>query len=289
MKLTMMTFIERLRQPEYTGDNRCMLCTAANVAIAGAGSAFINILISLQLGTTVFVASLVIIYLRGYLVPATPTLTKRYFPDRILRWFDKDVATTMSDEIIEIDPEQVLLNARVVEPCRDDTDLCLSSAFQEAWRERIHTTRAQQPAEDYLATALDVVPEDNRITIDQQNDAFVAHTENTVIGQWGSQAAVIVDVAAASELSERVPDWSDYAPAEIARVLMSLRIFIERCPNCGGPVEVEQEVIESCCRSYDVVASACQDCGARLFEMEWDDIDADNTPKQSNQATQATM
>jgi hypothetical protein len=39
----------------------------------------------------------------------------------------------------------------------------------------------------------------------------------------------------------------------------------------NGPVQVEQEVAESCCRSYDVIASASLDCDTRLFEMEWDE------------------
>lgn len=282
-----MAFNSRLRQPEYTGDNRCMLCTAANIAIAGAGSAFIGKLKSRRLGTTIFIASLGVVYFRGYFIPGTPTLTKRYFPDRVLRWFDKDTTTVMTDEIAEIDSEQVLLDAYAVEPCRESSDLCLTFGFQEAWRERIHTTRMHEPTEDDLASALNVVPEDHRITIDQQGSAFIAYTDEAIIGQWSSPAAVIADVAAATELSERLSDWSECAPAKIARILKSLRIFIEQCPQCDGLVQVEQEVVESCCRSYDVIASSCQDCDARLFEMEWGDTVADNASEQSKQSDQA--
>lgn len=67
---------------------------------------------------------------------------------------------------------------------------------------------------------------------------------------------------------------------------MSLRIFINRCPECDSPVHVEQEVVESCCRSYDVIASACQECDARLFEMEWDDTDTIEAAAPSNRAEQ---
>ena len=284
-----MSLVDRVRQPEYTGENRCIPCTAVNLVVAGVGSGLIAKLKSQKLGTTTFVASLGTIYLRGYLVPGTPVLTKQYFPDRVLRWFDKDTTTPTPDETIEIDPEQVLLNAGAVELCREGTDLCLTPEFQKAWRERIHTTRAREPAEDSLTDALNVAPEDNQITIEQQGDAFVAYTDDAVVGQWSSQAAVVADVAAATELSKHVSDWSDFAPTEIARVLMSLRIFIEQCPECDGPVQVEQEVVESCCRSYDVVASACQDCDARLFEMEWDDPAADGTQGESNQSVQATV
>lgn len=36
---------------------------------------------------------------------------------------------------------------------------------------------------------------------------------------------------------------------------MSLRISIENYPECDSPVQVEQEIDESCCRSYDVCLS----------------------------------
>ncbi|MFC6823754.1 hypothetical protein [Halopelagius fulvigenes] len=216
-----------------------------------------------------FITSLGTIYLRGYLVPGTPTLTKRYFPERVLRWFDKDITTAaMTDETVEIDPEQILLNAGAVEPCREGIDLCLTTDFQEAWRERLHTARAHDLGEDHLMGALGVSTTDDQITVEQHGESFVAHTDDAVIGQWGSQAAAVADVTAATELSERFSDWQNLAPAEIARVLMSLRIFIEQCPDCDGPVQVEEEVVESCCRSHDVVVSACQDCDARLFEIE---------------------
>lgn len=285
-----MSLIDRLRQPEYTGENRCIPCTFVNIAIAAAGSALAAKLTSRRLGSTAFISSLGTIYLRGYLVPGTPTLTKRCFPDRVLRWFNKDTTTTpMNDKTIEIDPEQVLLNAGAVELCQEGTDLCLTTDFQEAWRERIQSVRTHDLGEQRLADALNVPTTDDQITVKQQGDAFVAYTDDAVLGQWSSQAAVIADIAAATELNNRFSDWSDLVPAEIARVLMSLRIFIEQCPDCDGSVQVEQELVESCCRSYDVIASACQDCDARLFEMEWDEIEADDTQEQPNQSAQATV
>ncbi|WP_237713393.1 hypothetical protein [Halococcus hamelinensis] len=195
----------------------------------------------------------------------------------------------MADETVEIDPERVLLDADAVEPCREGTDLCLTADFQQAWRERIHTTRAHDLSEVILADALNVSTTDDRIAVDQHDQAFIAHTDDAVVGQWSSRAAVIADVAAATELSERLPDWQNLAPAEIARVLMSLRIFIERCPDCDGPVQVEEEVVESCCRSYDVIASACQECDARLFEMEWDETAVDDASQRPDRSAQATV
>ena len=268
-----MSLVDRLRQPAYTGENRCVPCAIANVAIAGAGSAALATK-SKRLGGAAFAASLGAIHLRGYLVPGTPTLTKRYFPDRLLRWFDKGPTSTSipvegSDGTIRIDPEQVLLDARAVTPCEDGTDLCLRSDFQASWRERQPTIQDQHPGSEAVLDALNTPAEE--VSIEEYGDALVAGTDDRMLGQWPSQATVVADIAAAAELAERYPDWERLNPTERVRVLTSLRIFIEECPECEGPVHVEQEVIESCCMSHDVVVSVCQNCDAQLFEIEWDD------------------
>jgi|AntDeeMetagen134_2_1112570.scaffolds.fasta_scaffold00809_4 hypothetical protein len=67
-----MPIIDKLRQPEYTGENRCTPCTAVNVAIATAGGTLVAKAKSPVLGTAAFGVSLGTIYLRGYLVPGTP-------------------------------------------------------------------------------------------------------------------------------------------------------------------------------------------------------------------------
>lgn len=79
---------ERFREPEYTGENRCMPCTVLNAALAlaltVAAAAFGPVT-----ALVVFVGSFASIYFRGYLVPGTPELTKRYLPARVLALFGK--------------------------------------------------------------------------------------------------------------------------------------------------------------------------------------------------------
>lgn len=88
--------IDALRKPEYVGENRCPPCTAVNVAIAIAGSALILARSRRRRDRLFAVAalggSLAAIYLRGYLVPGTPELTKRYLPERVLAAFGKEPA-----------------------------------------------------------------------------------------------------------------------------------------------------------------------------------------------------
>lgn len=88
--------IDALRRPEYVGENRCLPCTVVNVAIAVAGSALIGARSRRRRGGLLalgaLAGSLAAIYLRGYLVPGTPWLTKRYLPERALAAFDKEPA-----------------------------------------------------------------------------------------------------------------------------------------------------------------------------------------------------
>ncbi|MXV61571.1 hypothetical protein GS429_05725 [Natronorubrum sp. JWXQ-INN-674] len=81
--------VDDLKQPEYTGDNRCEPCTILNLAIAVVAGSIIAR--KSKLGGLIAVGvSIALIYLRGYLVPGTPTLTKRYLPPEVLRWFGKE-------------------------------------------------------------------------------------------------------------------------------------------------------------------------------------------------------
>ncbi|WP_049924195.1 hypothetical protein [Halopiger djelfimassiliensis] len=81
--------VDELQQPEYTGENRCVPCTVLNLVIAAVlGSVIAR---KSKLGGVLAVGlSVALIYLRGYLVPGTPTLTKRYLPPEVLRWFGKE-------------------------------------------------------------------------------------------------------------------------------------------------------------------------------------------------------
>lgn len=87
--------LDRFRQPEYTGENRCVPCTVLNVAVAAGLSIAVAVgirygvgeTVSVTAGTATFLLSAVAIYLRGYLVPGTPRLTETYLPERIRRRF----------------------------------------------------------------------------------------------------------------------------------------------------------------------------------------------------------
>lgn len=270
--------IGRLQRPEYTGENRCTPCTVVNVAVAVILAAAVWLAVPSTagpiLGAVVLVTSLCAIYLRGYLVPGTPWFTRTYFPDWLLRRFEKGPASGQlagphqpdGDAPGRIDVESALLRADVLTECDDVDDLCLTPAFQAAFRERIAALRREDTTRDELATILDV--DAPRLTFDDHGTAFVASVSGRRIGQWESRAAFRADVAAAKVLDERAEEWQRLDVDARGRLLTGIRLFVETCPDCDGAVTVEEDVVESCCRSIDVAAASCVDCGARLFETE---------------------
>lgn len=262
--------IDRLRRPEFTGENRCVPCTAVNLVIAAALSLAVAVFVPLSfapwLGAAVLTVSLAAIALRGYLVPGTPWFTRTYFPDWLLRWFEKEPMAVPTTEEGDVDAEAVLVGSGVLTECATVDDLCLAEPAREAWRERIEALQAEDTSVDDLAVVLGVPRE--RLTVEEFGDAFVARDDGVRVGQWESRAAFLADVAAAPVLADRVDAWETLEVAERGSLLTGLRLFVERCPACGGDVDVEDDVVKSCCRSFDVVAATCVDCEARLFEAE---------------------
>ena len=259
--------LERVRQPEYVGENRCLPCTVTNLVIAAVITAALAWL-SVPLAVAFALLAVASIWLRGYLVPKTPELTTQYLPDRLLAKFDKQPPPEPIDRG-EFDPETVLLEAGVVEPCADVDDLCLTDGFEADWLASIYELADEDTLRAELADQLEI--ERGDVTFESYGDAFIASEDGTQIGQWESRAALLADLAAAEELPGRVAGWERLSPRRRSQLLGGLRVFVQECPVCGGPVAADTEVVESCCRSTTVVGVACEDCGDRLLEVPYEE------------------
>lgn len=280
-----MSVVESLKQPAYIGENRCTPCTIANSVIAVVGSAALSGgLVAAGAGTPVAVAvgalalgaSAAAIYLRGYLVPYTPTLTKRYFPDWLLARFDKLPAEGAGDAEAfdgEVDPEAVLLDVGAVEPCEHVDDLCLAESFRSEWRTTMARVEERGVETDDIVRVLDLDFE--TAALNRHGAGVLLTVGDEEVGKWESDAALVADVAAADVLADRYADWSRLDAVDRSRLLRGLRIFAETCPLCGGDLDLGQHTVESCCRSYDVVAVTCHECQSRLFEQRADQVAAD--------------
>lgn len=288
--------LDAIRQDEYVGENRCVPCTVVNAAIALGLAAVAWVVLAPAVGLLVLAASAAAIGLRGYLVPGTPSLTKRYLPDRVLARFDKaPVSGPPSGSggaggADGVDVERVLVETGILTPCADEDDLCLDDGFRAAWRsamDEVDAGRGSTPdtdAEDATTTADTTTTDDPTVGAvarlldvdaaalslrERGPNALVATHDGDRVAQWESRAALVADAAAADLVAERDPEWASRSVSARGEVLGGLRLFLETCPACGGPVTLGRETVESCCRSREVVAVACDDCESRLFEADF--------------------
>ena len=266
--------LRRLSKPEYTGDNRCVPCTVVNLVISAALTAAVVAVLSLATKTAYAVAggavflcvAVAAVWLRGYLVPGTPTLTKRYLPERVLSLFGKaemNETETKGGEGPAVDVEETLLSAGALRHSEEGDDLVLTEEFGSEWREAIREVDRDPDADDVLAE-IGFDPSDDRV---EMYDGAVAVRDRAGLVRWPSGVALRVDLAGARVLADRLPEWSEYRPARRATLLRGLRIFLEECPD-GGRVEMSHEAVESCCSVHDVVVLSCSESGERLVEQE---------------------
>lgn len=268
MSTELPSVIDRFRQPEYTGENRCTPCTVVNVTIAIAASTIL-MFAAVPLGIAFFAFSMAAIYVRGYLVPGTPWFTKTYFPDWLLKKFDKhemETARTAEPQPTDREPETVLVDANVVQPCEEIDDLCLDEAFRQTWHDNMERVMKDGAEKSDLSKILGA--DEEELEFEEHDAAFIARMDGRRLGQWESHAALIADLAAARELSDRYEQWDELSVDNQSRILSGLRIFLDTCPECGNEITAEQETVESCCRSMEVVAATCQGCDARILEVE---------------------
>ncbi len=262
-----------LKQPEYTGENRCLPCTAVNTLIAvvlsvGVGAAVATGTSPVAggvIGAGALVLSVAAIYVRGYLVPGTPELTKRYFPPWLLGLFGKGPATTAEYDG-DVDPEQALLDVDALEECKDGDDLCLTGEFKTEWESAIEQVKADDGGRERLLSLLDV--EEGAVEFVEYGDAFRARLDGDAVGKWESEAAFVADLGAGTVLARRYTNWAELPVEDRSRLLNGLRLFIDTCPSCGGVPEFGTDTVESCCSTHEVAAVSCTDCGARLFESQ---------------------
>lgn len=250
-----------VRRPEYTGENRCWPCTTVNVVLAGAAAAAIAV-VAVEVALVAFGGALAAIWLRGYLVPGTPELTRRYLPERVLALFGKRPQDSPS---AGIDPETYLLDAGALVEVPGG-EYAFSPAFEEAWWERLAAMDEEPDAA--AITDLTALDDATSLATEWRGDAFVALADGERIGDRESRAAFRADVASERVLADSRADWRTMPLAHRSDVLGALRLFVESCPSCEGVVTVEEDVVESCCTRYAVVAGTCSACHARLFELD---------------------
>jgi hypothetical protein len=247
------------RQPEYTGENRCTPCTVVNVGIAAVLAGVLAAANPL-LGVVAFAGSIAVIYLRGYLVPGTPALTKQYLPASALRLFGKEPVEperTVRADATERDGAVDLLYAADV-LAGEGATADLDDGFRRAWRARIDERSESSIGPDAVAALFDAEEAEA-----QSERSFVVDGSKMV--RWESEGALIADLAADAELRERIEGWETLDRSLRMDVVTALRLFLDACPDCGATVETTVETDDRCCQKpFTAFDAACRDCGAPL-------------------------
>ncbi|QSG11068.1 Membrane associated protein with Zn zinger domain [Halapricum desulfuricans] len=261
------TLLDRLRQPEYTGENRCRPCTVVNLGIIAVAGVAVAVWSALAAAVVVAVG-LVALALRGYVVPGTPRFAPRLVEPLPFDFGhtdplrETDTLSDAGDDAAEADPQAVLESLVVAGVVQDDGEqLFLNDAFREAWIDRMATLRSADES-----AFLDRIEAASPADIEAQlhNDHVLLAGGRDV---WLRPSVAIAETAAVETLAE----WD--LPAETRPLAAQpLRTFLRTCPVCGGPVS--ETTCRDCCggsgsvhESPDQPVLACEDCGAAVAEL----------------------
>lgn len=256
---------DAIRRPEFTGENRCLPCTVVNVGIALGVAAAVGVVATPLAAGAVFAVGVLAVALRGYLIPGTPALTRRYLPDRVLARFDHRAADETDAGVGDVDAGEELLTAGALTERAGD-DFRLDPSFRDQWFSRIEALDGDEARRDAVRRYGDIEAGDD-VAFDPMGPAFTVLVNGREWGEYPSETAFVAEAAAADVLAERHPEWSAFPLEARGELLAGLRLFLDRCPACGGAATVGETAVESCCREGTVVAVTCDDCGARLFEV----------------------
>lgn len=269
-----MSVVDSFRQPEYTGENRCGPCTAVNLLLAAGLSVAAWLLLAPWVAVGAFAAGAATIYVRGYLVPGTPALTKRYLPAPVLRAFGKEPLSDRTVRSVGEDApsERWLVAAGALEGRNGDREghgnagtggdrsPTLADRFAERWDSALGDVPAGAPTETALRDALGT--ED----VSKHADA-AAVVDGSQSVRWLSTAAMRADVAAARVFAATVEGWEEVPPPRRIRLFRDLRLFVETCPDCGGEVELDERTVDPCCeRPHTLLEARCSACEASLAD-----------------------
>ena len=276
--------LSKIRQQEYTGENRCPPCTMLNLIIAAALGRIVAQR-SRTVGWAVFLISSLLIYLRGYLIPGTPTLTQRYLPTGVSRLLGKgyspeterayrrdgsegpagretdenhaDGAGTLDEHLLSLD---------VIQPDQNGTDLRLATDFARDWTSELRATDTISP--DDVAAVFNLSATD--LTIRDRVEGYVVSTGDYTVGEWPSSSALLADIAAGRAVEDYYSNWHRLSTSERYSILSTLRIFVPECPRTGGPITERETTVSTCCQSYEVTSIVCEESGEPLVTQSFE-------------------
>lgn len=193
-------------------------------------------------------------------------------------------------DLADLSMPELLVVFGTVEPVGDD--LRLTDDFRDRWRQALDTLDAREPRVAALADLYDepieIVDIEYRVadgnedstsaggdvTPDEADTRPFALVGDRAAYNWISDAAMLADLAAHRAIDDE--RWTPLDRNDRTRVLKSFRVVLDECPVCRGSVMPTNDVVESCCRDWDVIAVRCTDCMARVVELPPPDTGGDH-------------
>lgn len=235
-----MTFHQRLRNPAYTGDQRCLPCTLANLVLLALVAGAVAVGVGPLPGLAVGGAGLAAIWLRGYFVPFTPR-----FAPRLVDFLPVPVSGQPSEPASFADPSDVegervvtaLVENGVLVP--EDDELLLDPGFEDLWREEMDRLASLSP--ETLATEANAVTGIGDVSAVENTDQpwLAVAGRHTLI----ARPVAVAEVAALRALEPSIDD----PPVRLAAA-GPLRQFLERCPVCSHELTAASAV--ACCGGH---------------------------------------
>lgn len=235
-KTIILILLPTVRRSEYTGENRCWPCTGLNlviVAVVALAAGFIQPLLGVLTGSV----CLVLIYLRGYVVPGTPRFGPQIAALLPIQFEHTGAESYESDSLAgDVDPEQLLnqlVEAGILRV--DGEQLRLDRSFRDEWERRMAELREMSETELVTRTAA-VVGDDVRGEVLDDRFLLTGDGRDTMLRPTVAIAeTAAAETFAAYDVSERIR-----APAA-----GPLKTFLRICPACGG--SVQEMTIQNCC------------------------------------------
>jgi hypothetical protein len=172
------------------------------------------------------------------------------------------------------DTESTESRLRVAGLLAGDDGPRLSADFEREWRRRIVSMDGREADESALASLL-CLPESDVDLSWQATGVLVASVDGRRAGKWPSRAAFVADVTAVSAFRDAFPEWWSLSATERTRALAVLRLCLDWCPSCDGPLRIERLDAVPDGDRPPVLASTCEACDARLFEAELEPLPLD--------------
>ncbi|GAA0279855.1 hypothetical protein [Halobacterium noricense] len=269
-----MSALSGLRNPAYTGENRCLPCTVLNLVLVAVLVVPILRFLGLPAATLVAAIGAGVVWVRGYLVPYTPRIAPELVALSPLpgHWFKKQVGggSISGDEPAGEEVFEALVAAGVVR--LDEEAVLMDSDFESEWHVEMSSLASQSL--DELAAAAEGISgvESARPLRSEGKRWFVVNKRHSLV----PYPILLAEVGAVRALPPSVPDGS----VQLTSARM-LRQFLETCPVCEA--DLVRSLTTGCCGSPKNASEmrVCTVCGHRLFtipEPESADPPADAEP-----------